>query len=140
MNLICKENENKVMEIPTDEFNQWLRENNIGWEVEKVDMNIGISMINYDNPHEPFSFTMFKKYDIEIIQCVYKKNGGKTYQDIIVFQYEPYKHGRMYYELLNCNKKDKLEYRQRVRYEESQGNINSKEGSYLCELAGVKFC
>lgn len=67
MNLICKENENKIMEISTDEFNKWLKENNVGWEIEKVDMDIGISKIDHNNPHEPFSFTMFKKFDIDII-------------------------------------------------------------------------
>lgn len=137
MNLICQANENKIMEIPTDEFNKWLKENNVGWEIEKVYEDIGISKINYGNPHEPFSFTMFKKYDIDIIQCLYKKSGGKTYPDIIVFQYEPYKHGCMYNELLNCDKEDKSEYKKRVLHEEHQGNINSEEACYLLELVGL---
>lgn len=70
---------------------------------------------------------------------MYKKNCGKTCLDIIVFQYEPYKHGSMYNELLNCDKEDKLEYKKRIKYEELQGNINSEEALYLLELVGMTF-
>lgn len=136
MILICKENENKMLTVSTEEFNNWLKENNIEWIV-KENGKCAMDIVNCSNKHEPFDFVLFKKFDIELLHFEYFKDEGKRKTNLLEFKFTYYKHGYEYNNLLNNMITDNDKYIQMVRDNLRQNNISSIEASYLIERKGL---
>ena len=132
MNLICKENEGKKIIVSTEEFNEWLKENDIEWTVI-VDYHGGFAMNieNGSDKHESFEFVMYKKFDIDLKEFRYAKIDGETYPSRVELKFEFYKHNDVYFELLNDTTAENRKYAERVRTEYKAENINSVEASHL---------
>lgn len=131
MNLICKENEGKSITVLTDDFNDWLKENEIGWEVVKDYSGCAMCIENGTDTHEPFSFVMYKKFDIYLKKFDYAEIDGERFPSKIELEFEYYKHNDIYFELLNDETIDNNKYAKNVREEYMNRNIDSVEASYL---------
>lgn len=132
MNLICKENEGKCITVSTKEFNEWLKENKIEWIVQEDCSNeCAMYIKNYSDIHEPFSFVMYKKFDIDLKKFEYAEINGKTITSKIEFCFEYYNHNEVYVALLNDDTTEGNEYAEKVKTEYRTNKINSVEASYL---------
>lgn len=131
MNLICKENEGKKLVVPTTEFNEWLKENGIEWTVVEDYSGFAMNIENGSDKHEPFSFVMYKKFDIDLKEFRFARINGEVFPSNIELEFEYYSHKDVYFDLLNDECAVVGEYAERVRTEYKAENINSVEASYL---------
>lgn len=133
-NIICKENENKVMEILTSDFNAMLKENGVEWEVvENNYTDYAMYTKNYSDKHESFNYAMFKKFDIEFETFEYKRIDDKIVSSKINFQFEFCKHSNSYNQLLESDVDDVIEYINEVKRLLKNQIISSHEACYLME-------
>lgn len=138
MNLICKENEGKNIVVSTEEFNMWLKENNIEWEVTEDYSGCAMHIKNCSDTHEPFSFVMYKKFDIDLKKFDYAELDGKFLPSKIEIEFEYYSHKDVYFDLLNDKCEVDGEYAEKVRTEYREGNMNSVEASHLLLRKGIE--
>ena len=135
-NIICKENENKVMEILTSDFNAMLKENGIEWEV--VENNhippCQIYTKNNSNKHEPFEYVMFKQFDIELKTFQYKKVDGNVVSSKIELKFEFCEHSNSYNKLIESDVEDVSEYVAQVKRLLRDKIITQNEAVYLMEV------
>ena len=133
-NIICKENENKVMEILTSDFNEMLKENGVEWEVvENNYTDYAMYTKNYSDKHESFNYAMFKKFDIEFETFEYKRIDDKIVSSKINLQFEFCKHSNSYNQLLESDVDDVIEYINEVKRLLKNQIISSHEACYLME-------
>lgn len=133
-NIICKENENKVMEILTSDFNAMLKENGVEWEVvENNYTDYAMYTKNYSDKHESFNYAMFKKFDIELETFEYKRIDDKIVSSKINLQFEFCKHSNSYNQLSESDIDDVTEYINEVKRLLKNQIISSHEACYLME-------
>ena len=135
-NIICKENENKVMIVLTSDFNNMLKENGIEWEVVENNhmLPCQIYMKNYSDKHESFEYVMFKQFDIELKTFQYKKVDGNVVSSKIEFEFEVCKHSNSYSRLLKSELEDASEYVTQVKRLLKDKIITQNEAVYLMEV------
>lgn len=134
--IICKENENKVMEILTSDFNAMLKENGIEWEV--VENNhmppCQIYTKNNSDKHEPFEYVMFKQFDIELKTFQYKKIDGNVVSSKVELEFEFYEHSNSYNKLIESDVEDVSEYVAQIKRLLRDKIITQNEAAYLMEV------
>ncbi len=135
-NIICKENENKVMEILTSDFNAMLKENGIEWEVVENSYMppCQIYTKNNSDKHEPFEYVMFKQFDIELKTLQYKKVDGNVMSSKIELEFEFYEHSNSYNKLINSDMEDVGEYVSQIKRLLRDKTITQNEAVYLMEI------
>lgn len=140
-NIICKENENKVMEILTSDFNAMLKENGVEWEV--VENNhmppCQIYTKNNSDKHEPFEYVMFKQFDVELKTFQYKKVDGNVVSSKVEFEFEFCKHSDLYNKLIDSEIEDVSEYISQIKNLLSNKTITQNEMIYLMEVKDLDF-
>ena len=135
-NIICKENENKAMEILTSDFNAMLKENGIEWEVvENSYMPLcQIYTKNNSDKHEPFEYVMFKQFDIELKTFKYKRVDGNVMSSKIELEFEFYKHSNSYSKMVESELEDVSEYISQIKRLLRDKTITQNEAVYLMEI------
>lgn len=135
-NIICKENENKVITVLTSDFNNMLKENGIEWEV--VENNYmppcQIYTKNNSDKHEPFEYVMFKQFDIELKTFQYKKVDRDVISSKIEIEFEFCKHNKSYNNLVESELEDINEYVTQVKRLLRDKMITQNEAVYLMEI------
>lgn len=135
-NIICKENENKVVTVLTSDFNNMLKENGIEWEV--VENNhmppCQIYTKNNSDKHEPFEYVMFKQFDIELKTFQYKKVDGNVVSSKVELEFEFCKHSNSYNNLIESDLEDISEYVTQVKRLLRDKIITQNEAVYLMEV------
>lgn len=135
-NIICKENENKVMTVLTSDFNNMLKENGIEWEV--VENNhmppCQIYTKNNSDKHEPFEYVMFKQFDIKLKTFQYKKVDGNVVSSKVEFEFEFCEHSNSYNNLIESDVEDVSEYVTQVKRLLRDKIITQNEAVYLMEV------
>ena len=135
-NIICKENENKVIEILTSDFNAMLKENGIEWEVvENNHMTpCQIYTKNNSDKHEPFEYVMFKQFDVELKTFQYKKVDGNVVSSKVELEFEFCEHSNSYNKLIESDVEDVSEYVAQVKRLLRDKIITQNEAVYLMEV------
>lgn len=135
-NIICKENENKLMEILTSDFNAMLKENGIEWEVVENNHMLPCQIYTKNNSdkHKPFEYVMFKQFDIELKTFQYKKVDGNVVSSKVEFEFEFCGHSNSYNKLIESDVEDVSEYVAQVKRLLRDKIITQNEAVYLMEV------